>query len=231
MRSFKSNEKIHKKEGGSYYVVSANKASSLAACYRQQCLVGGEWKQSLKSAAPTSFSERKDGFWRFLGVLQWLFPKCLIFIEGGQGPFKCWGPFQVLWLKYIITVHAWFSKRCSKMMYVLINFIMQLLCLNYCNSCLILTLFLFGIICLRRLNCTKILFWYTLFFVKILKIWTPEKMAVIYMIHVMRKPVLAICEQQRRRSACASAQSVQHLCFRYLDSIIPLVSISKISRL
>ena len=28
MRSFKSNETIHKKEGGSYYVVSANKASS-----------------------------------------------------------------------------------------------------------------------------------------------------------------------------------------------------------
>ena len=30
--------------------------------------------------------------------------------------------------------------------------------------------------------------------------------------HVMRKPVYAICEQQRRRSACASAQSDQHLC-------------------
>ena len=29
MRSFKSNEKIHKNEGGSYYVVSANKASSV----------------------------------------------------------------------------------------------------------------------------------------------------------------------------------------------------------
>ena len=28
----------------------------------------------------------------------------------------------------------------------------------------------------------------------------------------MRKPVLAICEQQRRRSACASALSDQHLC-------------------
>ena len=28
MRSFKSNENIHKKEGGSYYEVSANKASS-----------------------------------------------------------------------------------------------------------------------------------------------------------------------------------------------------------
>ena len=29
MRSFNSNENIHKKEGGSYYVVSANKASSV----------------------------------------------------------------------------------------------------------------------------------------------------------------------------------------------------------
>ena len=29
MRSFKSNENIHKKEGGPYYVVSANKASSV----------------------------------------------------------------------------------------------------------------------------------------------------------------------------------------------------------
>ena len=30
MSSFKSNENIHKKEDGSYYVVSANKASSVA---------------------------------------------------------------------------------------------------------------------------------------------------------------------------------------------------------
>ena len=45
--------------------------------------------------------------------------------------------------------------------------------------------------------------------------------------HVMRKPVLAICEQQRCRSACASAQSDQHLCFRYLDSIIPILDKSK----
>ena len=29
----------------------------------------------------------------------------------------------------------------------------------------------------------------------------------------MRKPVYAICEQQRRRSACASAQSDQRLCY------------------
>ena len=31
--------------------------------------------------------------------------------------------------------------------------------------------------------------------------------------HVMRKPVFAICVQQRRRSACASAQSDQRLCY------------------
>ena len=40
-----------------------------------------------------------------------------------------------------------------------------------------------------------------------------------------------ICEQQRRRSACASAQSDQHLCFRCLDSIMSLVSVTKISSL
>ena len=33
-----------------------------------------------------------------------------------------------------------------------------------------------------------------------------------YMSHVMRKPVYAICEQQRRRPACAFAQSDQRLC-------------------
>ena len=30
--------------------------------------------------------------------------------------------------------------------------------------------------------------------------------------HVVRKPVYAICEQQRRRSACTFAQTDQHLC-------------------
>ena len=48
----------------------------------------------------------------------------------------------------------------------------------------------------------------------------------------MRKPVYAICEQQRRISDCASAQFDQHFCcsvVRCLDSLVPLVSISKIS--
>ena len=35
--------------------------------------------------------------------------------------------------------------------------------------------------------------------------------------HVMRKPVFAICEQQRRISACASAQSDQRLCCSLLS--------------
>ena len=48
-----------------------------------------------------------------------------------------------------------------------------------------------------------------------------------YLSHVMRKPVYAICKQQRRRSACAFAQSDQRLCC----CIISLVSISEISSL
>ena len=50
-----------------------------------------------------------------------------------------------------------------------------------------------------------------------------------YLSHFMRKPVLAICEQQRRRSACANLIST--FVISCLDSIIPLVSISKISSL
>ena len=40
-----------------------------------------------------------------------------------------------------------------------------------------------------------------------------------------------ICEQQRRRSACASAPSDQRLCFRCLDSVMSLVSVTKLSSL
>ena len=46
----------------------------------------------------------------------------------------------------------------------------------------------------------------------------------------MRKPVYAICEQQRRRSACASAQSDQHLVDRCMDGMIPLFAVAEISR-
>ena len=42
----------------------------------------------------------------------------------------------------------------------------------------------------------------------------------IHMSHIMRKPVYAICEQQRRRSTCTFAQSDQRLCWH-----IPLIAI------
>ena len=45
------------------------------------------------------------------------------------------------------------------------------------------------------------------------------------------KTCFAICEQQRRRSDCASALSDQRLCFLCLDSVIPLLAIAKISSL
>ena len=51
---------------------------------------------------------------------------------------------------------------------------------------------------------------------------------MINLSHVMRKPVYAISEQQRHRSDSASPQSDHRLCCLLLDSIIPLVSISKI---
>ena len=47
----------------------------------------------------------------------------------------------------------------------------------------------------------------------------------------MTKPVFAICEQKRCRSACAFTQSDQRLVVHCLDNIIPLVSTSKISNL
>ena len=47
----------------------------------------------------------------------------------------------------------------------------------------------------------------------------------------MRKPVYAICEPQRRRSACTSAQSDLHLCFRCLDNMITKVAVCMKARL
>ena len=50
----------------------------------------------------------------------------------------------------------------------------------------------------------------------------------------MRKPAFAICEQQRRSSACALRSLIRLIStfvIHCLDSIIPLVSIHKISSL
>ena len=52
-----------------------------------------------------------------------------------------------------------------------------------------------------------------------------ECLLYVYLSHVMRKPVYAIWEQQRRRSACASMQSDSAFVVRRLDSIMSLPSI------
>ena len=56
----------------------------------------------------------------------------------------------------------------------------------------------------------------------------------LHMSHLTRKPVFAICQQQKRRSACAFVQSDQPFVVRCYDSIIPILiilAISTISRL
>ena len=50
-----------------------------------------------------------------------------------------------------------------------------------------------------------------------------------YLSRVMRKPVFAICEQQRHRSACSSMSLISTFIVCCLESIIPLVSVSEIS--
>ena len=61
MRSFKSNENIHKKEGGSYYVVSANKASSTlhAILYAQIDLLLGEQRYAVNNHKNCDISSLK----------------------------------------------------------------------------------------------------------------------------------------------------------------------------
>ena len=46
------------------------------------------------------------------------------------------------------------------------------------------------------------------------------------MSHIMRKPDLCLCEYQRHRSACASAQSDECFIIRCIDSTISPVSTS-----
>ena len=45
----------------------------------------------------------------------------------------------------------------------------------------------------------------------------------------MRKPVYAVCEQQRRRSACTSTQSDQHLCCSLLISKISSLYLASVA--
>ena len=63
-----------------------------------------------------------------------------------------------------------------------------------------------GLHCLPRSVCPKTLV-HQIFLNAI------STMSEMTLSHIMRKPVYAICEQQRCRSACASARSDQHLFY------------------
>ena len=47
----------------------------------------------------------------------------------------------------------------------------------------------------------------------------------------MRKPTFCICENKAADKLCGNCKADQHLCFRYIDSMIPLLSKSEISSL
>ena len=47
----------------------------------------------------------------------------------------------------------------------------------------------------------------------------------------MRKPTICICENKDADQRRGNREADQRLCFRYMDSTIPLLSESKISRL
>ena len=48
---------------------------------------------------------------------------------------------------------------------------------------------------------------------------------------VMRKPTICICENKDADQLRSNREADQHLCFRFLDSTIPLLSKYKISSL
>ena len=48
---------------------------------------------------------------------------------------------------------------------------------------------------------------------------------------VMRKPEFCICENKGADQLCVNRTTDQRLCFRYMDSTIPLLSKSEISSL
>ena len=54
-----------------------------------------------------------------------------------------------------------------------------------------------------------------------------------YLSHVMRKPTFCICENKDadQLRGYGNREADQHLCFRYIDSTIPLLSKSEISSL
>ena len=60
---------------------------------------------------------------------------------------------------------------------------------------------------------------------------TPKEATLSYLSLVMRKPALCICENKDADQLRGNHEADQHLCFRYTDSTIPVLSKSEISSL
>ena len=57
------------------------------------------------------------------------------------------------------------------------------------------------------------------------------KQISLHMSQVMRKPTFCICENKGADQLRGNREADQRLCFRYIDSTIPLISKSEISSL
>ena len=51
----------------------------------------------------------------------------------------------------------------------------------------------------------------------------------VHMSSIMRKPTICICENREADQLCSNHEADQRLCFRYMDSFIPLLSKFKLS--
>ena len=58
-----------------------------------------------------------------------------------------------------------------------------------------------------------------------------ELLTVLHLNHVMKKPTFCICENKDADQLRGNREADQRLCFRYIDSTIPLLSKSEISSL
>ena len=54
---------------------------------------------------------------------------------------------------------------------------------------------------------------------------------LVYMSHVMRKSAFGICKNKDADQLRSNCVADQRLCFRYMDSVIPLLTKSEISSL
>ena len=66
-------------------------------------------------------------------------------------------------------------------------------------------------------------------YIMLFKTWAPPLLN--QMSRVMRKPTFCICENKDADQLRSNREADQRLCFRYLDSTIPLLPTYKISSL